>query len=117
MLVGAVDEKLIVVPLTVMVSPFWKLDDSEFEPALPDNVVALVIGVPAWLSATAPVAELDGSKKSLPAATAEAATSVVFASVPMAVFSAEFRLAAVAAGVDPIEKLPDGGGFELDAVS
>ncbi len=34
----------------------------------------------------------DGSKKSCPASTAEAATSVVLASVPIAVFSAVFRL-------------------------
>lgn len=99
-MVGAVDEKLMVVPLTVSVSPLAKPAESAFP--LPDNVVDEVIGVPAWLLATAPVAELDGSKKSLPAATAEAATSVVFASVPMAVFRAELRLAAVAAGVAPI---------------
>ena len=99
-MVGAVDEKLMVVPLTVSVSPFAKPAVSAL-PA-PDSVVDAVIGVPAWLLATAPAAELDGSKKSLPAATADAATSVVFASVPIAVFSAEFRLAAVAAGVVPI---------------
>ena len=67
--------------------------------------------------ATLPVAVPEGSKKSLPAATAEAATSVVLASVPMAVFSAVFRLAAVAAGVAPMVKLPVGGGDALDAVN
>ena len=114
---GAVDEKLMVVPLTVMVSPFWKPEVSEFDPAPPDSVVALVIGVPAWLVATAPVAELEGSKKSFPAATAEAATKVVLATVPIAEPNADCRLAAVAAGVAPIVKLPDGGGFWLDAVN
>ena len=43
-MVGAVDEKLMVVPLTVMVSPFAKPAESEAEPATPDNAVALVIG-------------------------------------------------------------------------
>jgi hypothetical protein len=117
-LVAAVDEKLIVVPSTVMLSPSAKPGDSEFVPAPPeDSAVELVIGVPAWLVAAAPVAELDGSKKSFPAATAEAATSVVLATVPIDEFSAAFRLAAVAAGVAPIVKLPDGGGFWLDAVN
>lgn len=67
--------------------------------------------------AAVPVAELEGSKKSFPAATAEAATSDVFASVPIDVFNAAFRLAAVAAGVPPIENVPVGGGFALDAVN
>jgi hypothetical protein len=42
-----------------------------------------------------------------PAAIADAATSVVLATVPIAVFKAVFRLAAVAAGVEPIVKLPE----------
>jgi hypothetical protein len=41
---------------------------------------------------------------------------VVFASVPIDVFNAALRLAAVAAGVAPIAKVPVGGGFALDAV-
>src|SRR5262245_38298526 len=52
-------------------------------------------------------------KKSFPAATAEAATKVVFESVPTALFNAVFRLAAVSVGVAPIEKLPAGGGVAL----
>jgi hypothetical protein len=118
-LVGSDDEKLMVVPLTLMVSPLAKLAESESVPGAPDSAVAAVIGAGGvcWLVATAPVAELEGSKKSFPAATAEAATSVVFASVLIDVFKAEFRLAAVAAGVAPIVKLPDGGGFWLDAVN
>ena len=112
-------ENVMVVPLTVIASPFAKPVVSEAEPAAPDSAVALVIGTGgvSWSVATAPVALLEGSKKSLPAATAEAATSVVFASVPIDVFNAAFRLAAVAAGVAPIVKLPDGGGFALEAVN
>src|SRR5579871_4443558 len=113
-----------VVPLTVMVSPLAKPDDSELVPAAPESVVALVItcGGVCWLVATAPVALLDGSKKSFPAATAEAATSVVFASVPIAVFNAVFRFCVVAAGsnapdVVAIRKLPVGGGFWVVAVN
>lgn len=119
MLVGAVAEKLMVVPLTVMVSPLAKLAEREFEGEVPDSAVALVMacGGVCWLVATAPVALLEGSKNSFPATTADAATSVVFASVPIEVFNAEFRLAAVAAGVEPIAKEPDGGGFALDAVN
>lgn len=43
MLVGAVAEKLMVVPLTVIVSPFAKLAERELVPAPPDNAVLLVI--------------------------------------------------------------------------
>ena len=56
-------------------------------------------------------------KKSFPAATADAAVNVVPASVPIEVFNAVFRFAAVSAGVAPIEKLPAGGGVALEAVS
>src|SRR5688500_11076356 len=48
---------------------------------------------------------------------AEAATSDVFASVPTELVSAALRLAAVAAGVAPIAKLPAGVGTALEAVS
>ena len=37
--------------------------------------------------------------------------------MPIAVFSAAFRLAAVAVGVVPMAKLPVGGGVALEAVS
>ena len=77
---------------------------SEFEGAVPDSAVALVIGAAGacWLLATLPIAMLEGSKKSLPAATADAATSDVLATLPIAVFNAALRLAAVCAGVEPI---------------
>src|ERR1700731_447651 len=99
-----------------MVSPAEKELVSE-SVLVEDKAVALVTGVPALLSTTLPVAVPDGSKKSLPAATAEAATSVVLASVPIAVVSAVFRLPAFNAGVEPMLKLPAGGGFALDAVN
>ena len=108
-----------VVPLTVIVSPLAKLAEREFVPAAPDSAVALVIAVGGvcWLVATAPVALLDGSKKSLPAATADAATRSVFATFPIEVFKAALRLAAVAAGVAPIAKVLAGAGVVLDAVN
>ena len=61
MLVGAVAEKLMVVPLTVMVSPLATLAEREFVPAVPDSAVALVTacGGVCWLAATAPVALLE----------------------------------------------------------
>src|ERR1700733_14877405 len=99
-----------------MVSPAAKLGDTELLPAAPDSAVVPVTDAGAKL-VTAPVAVPAGSKKSLPAATAEAATSVVLASVPIAEFSAVFRLPAVAAGFAPMVKLPAGGGFALDAVN
>src|SRR3984885_7143879 len=108
-----------VVPLTVIVSPLAKLAEREFVPAAPDSAVALVIAVGGvdLLFATAPVALLDGSKKSLPAATAEAATRSVFATFPIEVFKAALRFAAVAAGVAPIAKVLAGAGVVLDAVN
>ena len=57
-----------------------------------------------------PVATLAVLKKLSPASIADAATNVVLATVPIAVFSVVLRLAAVAAGVLPIRKLPVGGG-------
>lgn len=125
MLVGAVAEKLMVVPLTVMASPLAKLAEREFVPAVPDSAVALVTacGGVCWLAATAPVALLEGSKNSFPATTADAATSVVFASVPIEVFNAEFKFCAVVAGsgapvdVVAMRKLPVGGGFWFVAVN
>src|ERR1700733_15678860 len=106
-----------VVPLTVIVSPLAKLAEREFVPAAPGGAVALVIAVGGvdLLFATAPVALLDGSKKSLPAATAEAATRSVFATFPIEVFKAALRLAAVAAGVAPIAKGWAGARGGLDA--
>ncbi|OIQ80136.1 outer membrane protein assembly factor BamB [mine drainage metagenome] len=105
------------VPLTVMVSPAAKLVESESEPAAPDKSVAPVIGAAALLFCTVPVAVPAGSKKSCPASTAEAATSVVLASALIDAFNAAVRLLAVAVGVVPIAKLPVGGGVALDAVN
>ncbi len=98
------------------VSPAAKLGDTELLPGAPDNSVVLVTGAGATL-VTLPVAVPDGSKKSWPAAIAEAATSVVLASLPTAVFSAVFRLPAVAAGFAPMVKLPAGGGCVFVAVN
>src|SRR6516225_5866509 len=102
-----------------MVSLGTKPAGSESVPAAPDKAVVPVIGAggAAWLLATLPVAVPAGSKKSCPASTAEAATNDVLASVPIAVFSAAFRFAAVAAGVAPMAKLPAGSGVELEAVN
>jgi len=124
-LVGAVDEKLMVVPLTVMVSPFAKPAERELVPAAPESAVELVIacGGVCWLVATAPVAELDGSKNSCPASMADAATSEVFATLAIAVFSAVFKFAAVVAGSGKppgnvaMAKLLAGGGVVFDAVN
>ena len=87
--------------------------------AAPDNAVAPVIGAgtAALLLTTLPVAVPVVLKKSLPASMAEAATSVVLASVEIALVSAVLRLAAVAVEVAPMAKLPAGGGVALDAVS
>ena len=111
--------KVIGVPLTVMVSPGAKLDDSESVPAAPDKAVAPVIGAGgvAWLLATLPVAVLAVSKKLSPASTADAATSDVLASVVIDAVRAVLRFAAVAVGVAPIAKLPVGGGVVFVAVS
>src|SRR5581483_1586495 len=108
-----------VVPLTVKVSPGANPLESESVPAAPDNAVAPVIGAggTAWLFATLPVATLSVLKKLSPAATAEAATSEVAASVPIDEFRAAFRFAAVAAGVAPIVKLPLWAGDVLVAVN
>ena len=110
--------KVMGVPLTVMVSPGAKPAVSESEPAAPDKSVALVIGAGGvtWLLTALPVAA-PAAKKLFDAATADAATSDVLASVPIAVFSAAFRLAAVAVEVVPMAKLPGGSGFALEAVS
>ena len=98
---------------------------SESEPVVPDSAVALVIGAAGvcWLVATLPTALLEGSKKSLPAATAEAATRSVFATLPIAVFNAAFKFAAVVAGSGAppgnvaMAKLLAGAGVVLDAVN
>src|SRR3981189_3136659 len=107
------------VPLTVMVSPAAKLVASESVLAAPDNNVAPVIGagIAALLLTTLPVAVPAGLKKSLPAATAEAATSDVFASFAIAAFSAALRLVAVADDDAPIAKLPTGCGVASEAVT
>ena len=67
--------------------------------------------------ATLPVATLAVLKKLSPAASADAATSVVPDSVVIDELSAVFRLAAVAAGVEPMVKLPDGAGVVFVAVN
>src|SRR5260221_12951984 len=107
------------VRLPVWVPPAANLVVSESVLAAPDNSVAPVIGagIAALLLTTLPVAVPAGPKKSLPAAIADAATSDVLASVPIAVFSAALRLAAVAVEVAPMAKLPTGGGVALEAVS
>ncbi len=111
--------KVIGVPLTVMVSPAAKPGDTELVPAAPDNSVAPVTGtgVVFWLLATLPVATPSVLKKLSPASTADAATSVVSRRVLIDEFSAVFRLAAVAVGVEPIVKLPAGAGVVFVAVS
>ena len=77
-----------------------------------------VMGVPAWLvTADVPIAELSVLKKLSPASTAEAATREVLASVEIDEFSAVLKFAAVAAGVEPMVKLPVGGGDVLVAVN
>ena len=111
--------KVMAWPLTVMVLPAAKFADSESVPAAPESAVAPVIGagVASLLLTTPPVAVLSVLKKLSPASTAEAATSLVPASVEIAEFSAALRFAVVAAGVAPIAKLPVGVGVALDAVN
>ena len=118
--VAPVATNVIGVPLTVIVSPAAKPGFSEFVPEPPDSsAVAPVIAVGgvAWLLTTLPVATLAVLKKLSPAATADAATSVVPASVPIALFNAVFRLPAVAVGSVPIVKLPVGAGVVVVAVN
>lgn len=52
-------ENVIVLPLTVIASPFAKPVESEAEGAVPDSAVALAIacGVVSWSTAAAPVTE------------------------------------------------------------
>src|SRR5450432_173393 len=111
--------KEIGLPLTVIVSPGAKLAASESVLAGPDNSVAPLIdaGGAALLSTAVPATVPAELKKSLPASTADAATSEVLASVPIAEVSAAFRLAAVIVEVAPIAKLPVGCGVALEAVS
>src|ERR1700686_4411766 len=96
------------VPLTLMLSPGAKLVASESVPAPPDNSVVPLIdaGGTALLVTALPVTVAAELKKSLPAAIADAATSDVLASVRIAWVSVDVRLAAVAAGVVPMAKLP-----------
>ena len=116
-LVAALVLNVMVLPLTVMVSPFAKLEVRESVPAAPDKVVAPDIAAPALLSVTLPVAVLSVLKKLSPASTADAATSDVLASLEIDEVKAVFRFAAVAAGVLPMVKLPVGGGVVLVAVN
>jgi len=74
-------------------------------------------GIAALLLTTLPVAVPAELKKSLPAANADAATSEVLASFPIAAFNAAYRLAAVTVEFTPIAKLPGGGGVALEAAS
>src|SRR5947208_8920846 len=108
--------KLICLPLTVMVSPGAKSVISELVAAAPDNAVAPVIGVAALLLTTAPIA-VSVLKKLSPAATADAATSAVLASVLIELLRAALRLPAVNVDVAPMVKLPVGGGVVFVAVS
>src|ERR1700712_5378813 len=92
-------------------APGWPVYHDTVLAGVPDtSVVAAPSGV-------VPTRFGGSPKKSLPAATAEAATSDVFASVPIEAVSAALRLADVAAGVAPIAKLPAGVGVAFDAVS
>src|SRR3978361_1679950 len=100
------------------------VDDARAEPApvCPKYHDTVFAGVPDTSVVAAPSGVVPTRcggwpKKSLPAATADAATSEVFASVPIEAVSAALRLADVAAGVAPIAKLPVGGGVALEAVS
>src|ERR1700731_4776176 len=94
--------KVMVVPLTVRVSPAAKPLAIESVPAVPDNAVAPVMG-PAvgvtWLVATVPAAVLSVFKKLSPASTADAASSEVLASVVIDEVSAVCRFVTVFAGV------------------
>src|SRR5271156_5307014 len=102
-----------------MVSPGTKLVDNESVPAVPDSSVAPVMGAGgvAWLLTALPLAAADQSKNSLEAAIAEAATSEVFASVPIDDVRADCRLVAVALGVAPMVNEPAGAGDVVVAVS
>src|ERR1700761_5964415 len=116
--VGAPATRLSVVPSTVMVLGAVKPGDSESLPEVPAaSAVAPVIGLPAWLLTTPPVAELSVLKKLSPASTADAATSEVLASVEIDDVIALLKLFAVTSGVAPMAKLPAGSGLALLAVS
>src|SRR3981081_4412433 len=73
-------------------------------PVYHDTVFAAVPGTSVVAVANGEVPTRSGGepKKSFDAATADAATSEVLASVPIAAFSAALRLVAVAVGVAPI---------------
>src|SRR5438445_7324052 len=111
--------KAICLPFTVMVSPGAKLVASESVLTAPDNSVAPVMGagVAALLLATVPIAVPSVLKKLSPAATADAATSAVLASVLIELLRAAFRFAAVAVDEAPMVKLPVGGGVVVVAVN
>ena len=106
--------KVIVVPLTVMVSPAVKPGASESVPVAPDSSgcsrdrrrrYRLVV------DGRIPVATLAVLKKLSPAAIAEAATSVVLASVPIARIQRGVEIGGRRAPASlPIAKLPVGGG-------
>src|SRR4051795_1278229 len=111
--------KLIAVPLTVMLSPGAKFVIRESVLTAPDSSVAPVIGAGtvALLLTTPPAAVPVVLKKSLPASIADAATSDVLASLPIALFSAALSAVAVRVGVAPMAKLPAGGVVALEAIS
>src|SRR3954452_2387991 len=90
-----------------------------FSPLYQNTVFAAVPLVSAVaLASGTPDTRCGGSaKKSRVAATADAATSEVLASVAIAPFSALLRLAEVAAAVAPIANPPAGVGTTVDAVS
>src|SRR5271165_1213967 len=83
------------------------------------STVAPVIaaGVLRLLVAAVPAAVPSVLKKLSPAATADAATSAVLASVPIELSRAVLRLPAVIVEVAPMVKLPVGGGVVLVAVN
>src|SRR5258708_28716217 len=95
--------RVMVVPLTVMVSLLANPLTSESLGAVPDSAVWPVIGVggvvPDWLLATVPAAVLSVLKKLSPASTADAAISEVLASVVIDDVSAFCRFVTVFAGV------------------
>src|SRR6195952_4036408 len=85
-------------------APGWPVYHDTVLAAVPDTSVV------AEPSGVAPTRFGGSPKKSLPAATADAATSDVFASVPIEAVSAALRLADVAAGVAARGKRAAGGG-------
>src|SRR3954469_7895804 len=96
-----------------------RAEPAPLSPAYQNTVFAAVPVVSAVaLASGAPATRCGGSpKKSLVAATADAATSEVLASLVIAPFRALLRLAEVAAALTPMAKPPAGVGTTLEAVS